>query len=73
MAVCLQPGAMNDAAGKSYGDACCGEVAMKIWSGEDTAWAVAQMQERVSVRGWLFAMLAGIWLWSVVVALLLRL
>lgn len=37
---------------------------------EEGAWVVERLQDRVSYTGWFLAMMAGLWLWTILIRLL---
>lgn len=37
---------------------------------DEAAWVADQLQERVSYTGWFLAMMAGLWLWTVLIRII---
>lgn len=38
---------------------------------DETDWALARLQQRVSFSGWFFAMVCGLWLWALMFRLVM--
>ena len=44
---------------------------MQAIAKEDAQWALDRLQDRVSLSGWFFAMICGLWLWMLLFRLVM--